>query len=499
MRGRRVGLEHSQTGWAAVVVRGRRITTARQSSAGVAPGGLPLRSLVGAAPLGGPPVHVALTASDHVHRVLQLPPMTASERAAVVERENAREGEALRAAAWRLQRRVEVDGVAQDELLVVMAEGLDEALAPVLDSGVVPESVVTGPIALVAAAIALAPETTEHPAALLHWGSSRVTIVITAGGLLKFARVIEPPAAELDPFEWIPVEIERSIRHYALMSKGERVGQVLLSVAEAEGARRLFAGGDLSRRLHLPVINLNALLAPELPHDAPTDTASGAFLLAFGAALLAPRDAPNLLPAPLMRQRRSRRVLHAGVAATVLMAAVLGIQTMSLAERERAVQAALDRAQADAQADRQRIEQAARWDAERAQQQPLARLLTEDPLPTVPPADALREIARLAPPALRLDQLTVTLDDGGYVFSLTGRVEQDDFAQAQQDLNDFFYGLRESPLFRSVEIRQTSRLDPPPVPGDAERDDVTAAMATSVGGVARPLGFVVLARLQRLA
>jgi Tfp pilus assembly protein PilN len=506
---KRLGVEASSGSFITVAVRGGRITDARKVvPPPSATGGTRLGSLLGQSRFGGTPVHVVVSEAEHVHRMMLLPPMTPRERAEVVQREGSREGEGSNAAAWKLLRRIEVDGLPKDEVLLVLASSakLQDTLNPLVSSGIIPRTVVTGPLALMAAARALSATPLTVPTALVHWSASTLTIAVVSDGILKFSRVIEPPAAALDPFEWIPVEIDRSIRHYAFLSKGERVEQVMVSVADGESARRLFAGGQLSERLRLSVTNLNALMAPALPPIAAGDLATGAFILAYGAALLAPREAPNLLPPALEVQQRSRRVIMASVAAAVLILAVLASQYVTLNRQQTDLRARVARQQAATQADRARAEEAARAEAEREQMRQFARLLTDDPLKLISPADALREIARVTPASLRLDQLRVTTDAQGYVFSLTGRVDDFDFTEAQQSLNDFYYGLRGSPLFHSVEIQQSSRLSP------ASGEEGAAATAgqepegraggpppASANQEARPLGFVMVLRLRRTA
>jgi hypothetical protein len=529
---KRLGVEAVAGSFITVTVSGGRVSSARRITP--APGAN-IRPVLGQSPLGIPPVHLVVSEPDHVHRMLHLPPMTAKERAEVVQREGAREGENVQTAGWQLLRRVEIDGLPNDEVLLVLASAtkLEDTLTPLASSGVTPRVVLTGPLALIGAAKALTSTPLTTPTALVHWSASTLTIVVVSEGILKFARVIEAPAAALDPFEWIPVEIERSIRHYGFLAKGERVEQVMVSVAEGESARRLFGGGDLAERLRVSVTNLNALLAPSLPHVAELDLAAGAFILAYGAATLGPADAPNLLPRAMAFAQRSRFVMMGAVAATVLAAVVIAWSTVSLLQQERELRARVTQVEAAGNAGRARLRAAEEFVAERQRHAELARLLTDDPLRTVPPPDALRELARLVPADLRLDQVTMGTDGTGYSFTLTGRVELEDLTEAQRVLTDFYYGLRASPLFAGVQIRQTSRVtasgsEPAPAPPLVEGIPATALPApiptpnpapntapetpTPTAGAGQeppapaagaapepPLGFVVVAQLRRLA
>ncbi len=503
-----LGVEAASERLIAVTVRGGRISSARTFSVTTpASSRPPIRALLGEGRTGGTPVHLVLCEPDHVPRTLLLPPMTAAERSEVVRRETSRDGDETKTVAWHSARRIAVDGLPQDEVLVVTASPsrLQQALEPFVRERIVPRVVTTGPLALIAAARGLTPTPLDRPTALVHWSVSTLTIVVVSDGVLKFARVIEPPAADLDPFDWIPVEIERSIRRHAVVSKGERVEHVMVSVAGAAGARRLFAGGELAERLRLMMTNLNALLAPQLPADAAGDMAAGVFTLAYGAAVLSAGEAPNLLPHALVVQRRSRQIISAAVAAGVVLALLLGSSAVWLTQRERDLRGRLSRSLAARQAAQARVDTAVRAEAERQHMREFARLLTGDPLHLLPPADALREFARLAPADLRLDELVMSLDGQGYVFSLSGRVDQDDFTEAQQSLNEFYYDLRSSPLFHSVEIQATLREDAPASTKEAERSatdgtgaDAASASATN-GKTARPLMFVVVAKLRRLS
>ncbi len=457
--------------------------------------------------VGATPVHVVLSDPETVHRVLLLPPMTARERSEVVTREAARDGSAARAVASHVVRRVEVDGLPKDEVLVALAspEGLQQSLDPLVRGGTIPRAVVTGSMGLLAATRALAPSLLDRPTALVHWGPSTMTIVVVTEGILKFARVIEPPATAIDPFDWIPVEIERSLRHYGVLSKGERVEQVMVSVADAGSAARVFTGGELLERLRLPVTNLNALLEPELPRPWPAEMAAGAFTLAYGAALLSAGDAPNLLPPALAFQWRSRKAITAAVAASAASILLLTASAVSTSQQARTVRDRLRQAEATLQSRQARLAEVQAIETERRQKAEVAGLLVNDPLHLIPPADPLREIARLAPAQLRLERVTVTADGQGYVVSLVGRVEQDELTEAHQVLNEFYYNLRGSPIFDAISIQQSPRVTLPEAvsaaatAATAEPARGAAAAAEDTAASGSPLGFTLVMRLRRLA
>ena len=504
MSGRCVGVESAADHLIVTTVRGRRVTSARVIS--VLPEGI-----IGEVPTRGrfdlTPVQVTIPHPTNVHRLVELPPMTAAERTEVVRREGAREGESAKVTAWRVVRRIEVDGLPKDQVLVVLVEPelLELSLGPALSAGMVPRAVVTGAIALTGAARALAPSPLDRPTALVHWGAATLTIAVVSDGELTFTRVVEAPASTLDPFDWIPVEIERSIRHYVVLSKGERVEQVMLSVADAASARRIFAVGDLSERLRLSVTNLNALLAPLLPGPIDAVLAPGAFMLAYGAAMVRPTEVPNLVPAPIVLQLRSRSVTAGAVAATLAALVLVGWQAMALGSEADRLRGRLRQLEATRLSVQAQIDEGTRTEMQRVQMQEMAALLTDDPLHLVPPADALREIARLTPADLRLDRLTMTADGQGYALNVTGRVEQEDLTNAQETLSDFYYGLRGSPLFYSVTLRETSPLTPgaaaaaPATAVDGVAESPPPAAEAAAVGAPRSLAFVFTLRLKKLA
>lgn len=492
--GRRLGVEVAPGLLIAMTVTRRAIAMATMRRlATTTPGSaIPINAALGPRLGGHPPIHLVICDPDHAHRTLLVPTMTARERDEVVRREIGREAAGDRVPVWHRVRQVQAEGVRKDELLIVAtSEGrLQQQLDPVIAGGGVPRLVVTGPVALIAAARALAPTPLDRPTVLVHWGVSSLTIVILSEGTLKFARVIEPPVSDLNPLDWIPVEIDRSIRHYAVLSKGERVEQVMVSVAEGEPARRLFTDAALATRLRLPVTNLNALLAPLLPDRWDVDSelvdveiAEGVFTLAYGAALLAPGDVPNLLPQRYIVQRRSRQVIGASVAANVLLLLALGSQSILLAGEAQTLRGRVAQAQSVRVQNQMRVEEAGRVEAERQRMRELMPFLTGDPLKLLPLDDALREIARLAPDRLRLEQLTLSTDPAGQAFRLAGSVQEPDFADAQKALNQFYYGLRASPLFYDVQLQVS-------VPSSAPTTDPATAPDGEADEPARALPFV---------
>lgn len=503
--GRGVGVEVAPGLLIAVAAGTTRVSMAalRRVPTSTRPSALPLTALLRQRHVGRGSVQLAICDPDHIHRTLLVPPMTAAERSDVVRRDIAREAGGERVSAWHFVRRIEVDGASKDELLVVASTParLQLALDPIVGSGVIPRVVVTGPLALVAAARALAPTPLDRPTVLVHWGVSSLTIVILSDGVLKFARVIEPPASDLDPLDWIPVEIDRSIRRHGFLTKGERIEQMMVSIAEAAPARRLFAGGELAARVRLPMTNLNALLAPALPRQADVDSdlagvemAEGVYMLAFGAALLTPGASPNLLPPALLVQRRSRLAIRAAVAATILTMVALGSAWALMATKADGLRVRLAGAQSARRAQQARIEQDARIDGERQRIRQMARLLTQEPMKFLPVGNALREIARLAPDDLRLDHLTLSIEPAGYMFRLTGRVERDDLAVAQHTLSGFYYRLRQSPLFYDVQSYDTSSAAPAPRPVAA----ADAAPAAAAAPEDRSLPFILTVKPKEL-
>ena len=495
---RRLGVEVAAGRLIAVTVNRGRVSRAQTVT--LPPGDVSAGSPRLRPRLGGAPVHVAISEPDNVHRTLLLPPMTSQERADVAMREAGREGEAAKAVAWQLVRRLEVEGLPKDELLVVLAsqERLQRALAPIIRTAGTPRVVVTGSLALLAAARALSSTRLDRPTALVHWGLSMLTIVIASEGVLKFARVVEPPPA-LDFFDWLPVEIDRSIRQHAVLSKGERVEEVMMSVADAASAGRVFTGGELSDRLRLPVTNLNALLSPALPQPWSAELAPGAYTLAYGAAVQGAGDAPNLVPPALLLQQRSRKVIvaAAGVSAAAIM--MVTTQTLPLARQAQELRDRLARIQAEISRSQALVDEITRAEIEREEMAQLARLLADDPLSLTPPAASLREIARLAPADLRLAQITMSIDAQGYAMNLLGQVDLTDLADAQGTLNEFYDGLRRSPLFHSVSIQQSARIGPMAAGGEGETASGERLPAAAVDASEQPLGFVLLLRLKRLA
>ena len=87
---KRLGVEAASGSFITVTVSGGRMSAARKVIP--PPGGsrTKLGRLLGQSPLSSAPVHLVISEADHVHRTLQLPPMTEKERAEVVQREGSR-------------------------------------------------------------------------------------------------------------------------------------------------------------------------------------------------------------------------------------------------------------------------------------------------------------------------------------------------------------------------------------------------------------------------
>lgn len=399
-------------------------------------------------------LHVVAWDSEQAHQLLTLPPMSAGERTLYVRRELARDGGAPRAIGAEVVRRV-ADGVSKDEVLAVAAPSETiERLAVAFRSGrLAPRLVTTGPLALVAAVRRLTQEMAEEPTVVAHLGFSGLTVAVVAAGRLTLARQIPRLAAPgLDPLEWTGTEIQRSIRHYAMTSKGQTAVRVLFATRVAAMERLFCASGQLETRLGLPVVNLNEVLRALLPDGVEEETgvAAGGFLLAFGAAVLPPRRALNLLPAEMLAEQRSRRLTRRALVAGLALAIGLGAGYWWTAREVGRLRADLQRVGLARQVSEVRAREVATIQGERQQAAQRVRLLLEDPLGRQPIADALREVSRLAPEGLRLERLALSRDERGYSTSLGGTVTETDLAEAQREFNQLYFGLRASPLFYDV-------------------------------------------------
>lgn len=399
-------------------------------------------------------LHLVTWDSEHIHRTQLLPPMTATERALFLARELAREGGGVKVIASQVLRQVE-DGARKDEVLVVAAarEGLDRLLAPFLAARLAPHLVATAPLALAVAAQALAPIPVDRPTIIAHWGLSGLTVAVVADGILKLARQIPRLSAPgLNPIEWVTSEVQRSVRHYAQISKGGRVEQMLFGNAEAQMEGAFSDQAALETRLGLPVLNLNEVLRSLLPHGAAEAAGlpAGAFLLPYGAALLSPREAPNLLPREIIVDRRSRQITWAALAAGILLALVLGSTYWGASREAAAARRSLQRHRLAKQAVQAKLNETAQIEGERQRVRRWVRLLTDDPLGGPPLADALKELSRLAPDRLRLERLVIVKGERGYAVKLVGAVKQPELARAQTEFNQIYFGLRDSPFFYDV-------------------------------------------------
>ncbi|MBI4241128.1 MAG: hypothetical protein HY613_05375 [Candidatus Rokubacteria bacterium] len=453
--GRVTGLEPAPGKLIAVELSPRAIS--RAAAIDLSQGGLErlqLKAALGRMGVKAGRVHVVTWDTEHIHRTQLLPPMTAAERSQFLERELAREGGGAKAVGAQVLRQVE-DGARKDEVLVVAAprEGLDRLLVPFRASGLVPHLIATAPLALLRAVQALSPIPPDRPTIIGHWGLAGLTVAVVSDGVLKLARQIPRLAAPgLDPIEWMATEVQRSVRAYAQISKGGRAEQMLFANADAALERFFADPAALESRLGLPVLNLNQVLRSVLPDGAEEQAGlpAGAFLLPYGAALLTPREAPNLFPREIVVEQRSRRVVRAAVAAVSVLALALGWSYWGASREAAALGLSLQRhrqANRALQATRSEVE---RIDGERQQVRRWIKFLTDDPLGGPPLAEALREVSRLAPDRLRLERLVISKDEGGYGAKLVGAVKLAELAQAQAQFNQLYFGLRDSTFFYDV-------------------------------------------------
>lgn len=445
------GLEWADGKLIAVEVSGARVSRARVREAPDA--GLGRQALDD---LGVTTARIHLVAWDpeQIHRTELLPPMSAAERSQFLERELAREGAVARVIGSRILRRLE-EGLRKDDVLVVAAprEWLDRLLAPLVAARCTPGLVATAPLALAMAAQALSPRPLDRPTIVCHWGLAGLTVVVVANGALRLARQIPHVTAPgLDPIERVITELERSGRHYAQISKGQRVEQLLIANAQPS-MEALFS--DLERlesRQGLPTVSLHEALRSRLPPGTETEAGlpAGAFLFAYGAALLSPRETPNLLPRTLVIARRSRRVQQVALAAGIVLLLALGVGVWEVRRDAPGLRRALGEALATRQSLQARLADAGDIEGERARVRRWVRLLKEDPLGAPPLADSFKELSRLAPDRLRLEELAMSKDERGWGLKLVGALKEGDLARAQVAFNDLYFGLRASPLVHDV-------------------------------------------------
>lgn len=443
-----------------------------------APDGFSPAALLEQAGLRRGDLHLVAWDSEQVHQLLTLPPMSAGERALYLRRELTRDG-GPRAIGAEVVRRV-TDGAPKDEVLAVAAPGeaVDRLLAPFRATRGTPRLVTTGPLALVAAARALVPDLDAQPTVLAHLGFSGLTVVVVASGRLTLARQIPRLAAPgLDPLEWAGTEIQRSVRHYAMTSKGQTAARVVFATRVAAMERLFCESGQLEQRLGLPIVNLNELFRALLPDgvEEQAGPAAGALLLAFGAATLAPRRAANLLPPRMLAEQRSRAVTRRAVAAGLLLTLALAAAYGGATRDVQRVRAELARTRLLRQANEARARDVATIQTQRQRTADRVRLLLEDPLAQPPVAEALREVSRLAPDGLRLHVLSVSRGDRGLAITLSGIVAEGDLAAAQRDFNRLYFGLRDSPLFYDVTFVKRPAVAPSAAPGVAAQPASAAA------------------------
>lgn len=396
-------------------------------------------------------VHVVLSDPDSIHRVQLLPPMTASERQLSLERELGREIGGNPLVGHQLLRQTE-GTPRKDEVLVAATprREADETLAGLMTARLVPRLVTTAAVALSRVAQILSPASFDRPAAVVHWGFRGLTVAVVDQGTLKFAREVPHLAVPgLDPREWFVTEFQRSIRQYTQTFKGAPIGSVLVGSVETRFEQAL---ADIEARLGLPVANLKDAARALLPQatEAAAALPSGAFLLSLGAAVLAPRETPNLLPRSVVAQRRTALLKRATMAAAFLLVGFLGYSAWGAAREAADYRQALAKVTAQKRSYQAQVAQVDRIKQERETQYQRIRLLKSDPLGGSPLAEVFKEISRVAPRELRLQRLALGRHETGVRVRLTGEVESTDLAQAQSEFNRFYFGLQESPFFYQV-------------------------------------------------
>lgn len=468
----------------------------------------PLKPALGRRGVKAGRIHLVTWDSEHIHGTQLLPYMTATERSLFLERELAREGGGPKAVSSQILRQVE-DGARKDEVLVVAAprEGVSRLLAPFRAARLMPRLVATAPLALVKAAQALSPIPVERPTLIGHWGLSGLTVAVVADGVLKLARQIPRLAGPgPDPIEWVATEVQRSVRAYAQISKGGRVEQMLFANAEAATESLFSDPGALESRVGLPVLNLNEVLRSILPEGAEEQAGSpaGSFLLAYGAALLSPREAPNLLPREIIIDQRSSLITRTALVAGVLLVLAVGWSYWGASREAAALSLSLQRQRQANQALQATRSEVERIDGERQRVRRWIRLLTDDPLGGPPLADALKEVSWLAPDRLRLERLVISKGERGYTVTLVGAVKQAELAQAQAEFNQLYFGLRDSPFFYEVtflpEVDKKKEGLPPVIEGrrvvDIRRQD--ASTREVVKAAEQQLTFELTLRLREM-
>lgn len=452
--------------------------------------------------------HLVLSEANAVHRVLQLPPMGANERRLFLDREMSREigGAALVDHAVLRQ----VDGTPRKDEVLVAAVPSAEAnavLEATLAARLAPRLVTTTPLALIRAAEVLSPESFERPVAVVHWGFRGLTVSVADEGALKFTREVPHLTVPgLDPREWFATEFQRSIRQYMQTVKGPAVGTIVVGSVDARFEATL---PEVETRLALTVVNLNEAMRAILPEDhaETADTVAGAFILAFGAAMLPAKDGVNLLPPSILaRQRLAFLKRGAGVAAALLLVS-LGYSAWGAAQEAATYRKAVARLAAEKQTRQAEAAQLEQIKQERDKQYQRIRLLTGDPLGGPPLAEVFKEISRVAPDQLRLERVAVGRDGPTVTIRMSGRLESADLADAQSQFNRLYFGLQGSPLFSDVIFNPPSTAkviiqqgSSPSVEGRTARDFQGRAEAgqqrEGVAGQGKKLAFELELRLR---
>jgi hypothetical protein len=444
-------------------------------------------ALLGAEGLGAGSLHLVAWDAQPVHQVVAVPPMPARDLRLFIEREATREAGGPRAvASERLGRGRGQDGKVDVLAISASVESVDRLLACGRDGRATPRLITTAPLALLAAARALAPAALAEPAILVHLGMSGLTLAVVADGRLGLARQLPLLATQdLDLVQWAAAEVQRSMRHYAMTSRGRAIGG-LVCATHRRDAEPAFAAG-LGAHVGLPVMDLNAPMAARLAGGGAGDVAAGVFVLAYGAALADPRRDANLLPATVLAVQRSARVTRRAVAAAVLIAVAAGAG-LGWTARQAASRRAELRDLHDARRAREaRMLAAAGAQGERDAAARRARLLLDDPLATAPVAEVLRELGRLAPDGVRVEHAAVARDERGYRLTLSGVAADPDLAAAQREFSALHAGLRASPLFHAVTFTRSTAGAP-----------ATAGPAAGSGSPGARLAFEISLRLREV-
>lgn len=416
-------------------------------------------------------IHLVSWDAAHVHRTMVLPRMTPTERSLFLERELSRGDDGVaRAFGAHLARKVSEGATTKDEILLAAGsrEAVDRLLKPLVAARLTPRLLTTAPLALVAAAGALAPGPFVRSSMVVYYGVLGMTLAVVSDGILRLARQVPRLAvADVEVLELMTAEIQRSLRHYAQVAKGERVEQLHIGIAEGPVPR-----AELETRLDLPVVDLNEALEVRLlagatssPADAP-----GTFLLAFGAATLNPRQTPNLMPREFMEAAAVRRLRVGGLAAAAAVVVMAVTATAMAGRHAGALRSEVERLRRTADQVQAEIGEAGRIESERRRIRQWLGLLAGDPVRTSLLGDCLKEVSRVVPDQLRLERLSVGRGERGYEMKLAGTVALMDIAEAQAVFNRLYFGLRQSPLFHDVNfslVKPTARPDanaPPPFP-----------------------------------